>query len=168
VGAGRGSVLVARLRAPAAPPPSPDAARPGDRPAPAVTRVLVVEHNPDIATSLSPWLTSVGKEAMVASDGLEALEQAERYRPDAILLDLGLPGMDGFEVCREIRALPEGRAILVIAVTGWGRPEDRARTTEAGFDAHLVKPVDYSALLRLLSVPAEGSTSESRADAASA
>jgi PAS domain S-box-containing protein len=161
-GEGRGSELVVRLpvleEVPRAEPP----ARSRRAAAPVVVRrVLVVEDNPDIATSLSTWLTLARKETQVAMDGLQALEKAESFRPDAILLDLGLPGIDGFEVCREIRAQPWGKNILVIALTGWGRPEDRVRTTEAGFDAHLVKPIDYSVLLRLLSVPGEGSEADS-------
>ena len=70
----------------------------------------------------------------------------ERLKPEVVLLDLGLPGMDGFEVARQIRSLPTGEAIRLIAVTGWGQDEDRARTKEAGFDDHLIKPVDAAEL----------------------
>ena len=110
-----------------------------------------------IATSLATWLTMMGLESRVAADGIEALELARTHRPDAILLDLGMPGRDGYEVCREIRAQPWGASMLVIALTGWGREEDRRRTKEAGFDQHLVKPVDYAALMGLLSIADDAS-----------
>ena len=86
----------------------------------------------------------------MAHDGGEAIADAERLRPDVLLLDLGLPIMDGFEVCRRIRAQPWGRQMLIIAITGWGQDIDRRRSAEAGFDHHLVKPVDVRAITKIL------------------
>ena len=78
------------------------------------------------------------------------MEAAERLRPDAVLLDIGLPGLNGYEVCRRIRQQPWGKRMTLVALTGWGQDEDRDRSREAGFDAHMVKPVDFDALLALL------------------
>jgi CheY-like chemotaxis protein len=91
-----------------------------------------------------------GNEVEMVHDGLAALEAAERMRPDVVLLDIGLPKLDGHEVCRRIRKLPWGGDVLLIALTGWGQQEDRRRAQEAGFDGHLVKPVEYDELLALL------------------
>jgi CheY-like chemotaxis protein len=93
-----------------------------------------------------------GHRAHTAHDGFEAIEAAERLRPDAVLLDIGLPKLNGFDVCRHIRQQAWGKDVVLIALTGWGQDEDRQRSTEAGFDAHLVKPVDHEALMGLLSV----------------
>jgi CheY-like chemotaxis protein len=96
-----------------------------------------------------------GHETHQAYDGLEAIEAAERLHPDVVLLDIGLPRMNGYEACRRIREQPWGRDLVLVALTGWGQEEDRNRSREAGFDAHLVKPVDHDVLLELLaSVPA--------------
>jgi len=85
-----------------------------------------------------------------------ALEAAERFRPDVVLLDIGLPRMNGYEVCRRLRQEPWGREMTIVALTGWGQEEDRNRSKEAGFDMHMVKPVDFDALLQLLgSVPSK-------------
>jgi CheY-like chemotaxis protein len=122
----------------------PAAASPGG------LRVLVVDDNGDSAESLAMLLSLCGHETHVARSGPEALTSADALRPDAILLDLGLPGLNGYEVCRRVRAAGWARAIPIIAITGWGQAEDRQRSTEAGFDAHLVKPVllaDVTALL---------------------
>ena len=98
-----------------------------------------------------------GHQTHIAHDGKQAIEAADRLRPDAVLLDIGLPRMNGYEVCRHIRSEPWGKGVMIIALTGWGQDEDRQRSTEAGFDAHLVKPVDHEVLLRLLdSVPGQG------------
>jgi CheY-like chemotaxis protein len=87
---------------------------------------------------------------MVAHDGLEALQKAERFRPDVVFMDLGMPKMDGIEAARNLRALPGGQGIVLVALTGWGQTTDRQRTHNAGFDAHLVKPVDSDVLAELL------------------
>ena len=91
-----------------------------------------------------------GHETHKAHDGLEAIEAAERLRPDAVLLDIGLPRLNGYEVCRRIRKEPWGKDMVLVALTGWGQEEDRQRSREAGFNAHMVKPVDHDALLKLL------------------
>jgi len=92
-----------------------------------------------------------GHETFLAYDGLEAVAAAERHRPEVVLLDIGLPKLNGYDACQRIREQPWGRDMVVIALTGWGQDEDRRRSSEAGFDAHLVKPVNLSALLELLS-----------------
>jgi PAS domain S-box-containing protein len=112
--------------------------------------VLVVDDEPDSAVTLAMLLQLRGHRADVAQDGAEALDRAETLRPDVILLDLGLPGMDGYEVCRRLREQPWARTMFIVALTGWGQEEDRRRTREAGFDLHLVKPVDPDELMRVL------------------
>ena len=87
---------------------------------------------------------------MTAYDGIEAVECVESYRPEAVLLDIGMPRLDGYEACRRIRATPYGAELIIVALTGWGQSVDRDRTAEAGFTEHLVKPVDYVELLRVL------------------
>ncbi len=123
---------------------------PTARPAGPSRRVLVVEDNADTAATLSALLSISGHETRVAHDGEEGIKQAESFRPDIVLLDLGLPKMDGIEVCRWIRRQPWGRNITVAALTGWGQQADRRSTEEAGFDRHLVKPVAPDTVLELL------------------
>lgn len=113
-------------------------------------RILVVDDEPDSALTLAMLLQLRGHHADVAHDGAEALRQADAVEPDVVLLDIGLPGMDGYEVCRRLRERPRGRSMFIVALTGWGQEEDRRRTREAGFDLHLVKPVDPEELLRVL------------------
>jgi CheY-like chemotaxis protein len=112
-------------------------------------RVLVVDDNVDSAETLAELLPLWGHEARVAHDGTTALEVARSFQPDVILLDIGLPGMDGFEIARRIRAeaLPIRR---LFAMTGYGEEEDKRKAKEAGFDDHLVKPVDPEALQKCL------------------
>jgi signal transduction histidine kinase len=119
-------------------------------PAIAVRRVLVVDDNVDSAESLAMLLRLGGHEIETAYDGVQAVESAERFRPDLVLLDIGLPRMDGYDAAVRIREQANGRDIVLVAVTGWGQEEDRRRSREAGFDAHLTKPVDMAALSRLL------------------
>jgi signal transduction histidine kinase len=109
-------------------------------------RILVADDNLDALESLAIVLRCDGHEVYTAADGQEALEQAEQCRPDIALLDIGMPKLDGVQVGRRIRAEPWGRAITLIALTGWGQDSDRKRTQAAGFDAHLVKPLDMGAL----------------------
>ena len=90
-------------------------------------------------------------------DGADAVREAEAFGPDVVLLDIGLPGMDGHEAARRIRALPHGRQVLLVAVTGWGQEEDRRRSSEAGFDHHMVKPVRAAVLEELLASAPRGS-----------
>jgi len=153
-GVGTGSAFVVRLplsraRTPVADPPAPGAvASPG-----VGKRVLVVDDNEDSAASLAALLRLAGHVVTMAHDGRAALAAADRFRPDVMLLDLGMPHLDGFEVCRQVRRSPWGRSVLLIAQTGWGQERDRRRTREAGFDWHLTKPVDHLELQRLLSQP---------------
>jgi CheY-like chemotaxis protein len=114
-------------------------------------RILIVDDNRDAAGMLAMLLQFRGHETHVVHDGAEAVEAATTLQPDVILLDIGLPRLNGYEAARKIREQQEqpGRPLLV-ALTGWGQDEDRRRTEEAGFDAHLVKPVDEAALGKLL------------------
>jgi PAS domain S-box-containing protein len=114
-------------------------------------RVLIVDDNRDSADSLAMLMQLTGNKTYKAHDGIEAVEAIERHRPEVVLLDIGLPRMDGHEVCRRLRAQPWGKDIIVIALTGWGQEDDRRKSEEAGFNGHLVKPVDYDKLLELLS-----------------
>ena len=114
-------------------------------------RILIVDDNRDSADSLAMLLEITGNKTYVAHDGVEALDALEKYRPEVVLLDIGLPKLDGHEVCRRIRQKPWGKDIVVIALTGWGQEDDRRKSEEAGFNGHLVKPVDYDKLLELLS-----------------
>jgi PAS domain S-box-containing protein len=113
-------------------------------------RVLIVDDNRDSADSLSMLLEITGNKTYVAHDGVEAVGAVEKYRPQVVLLDIGLPKLDGHEVCRRIREQPWGKNIVVIALTGWGQADDRRKSQAAGFNGHLVKPVDYDKLLELL------------------
>ena len=113
-------------------------------------RILIVDDNRDSADSLAMLLEITGNKTYMAYDGVEAVEAIEKYRPEVVLLDIGLPKLDGHEVCRRIREQTWGRDIVVIALTGWGQEDDRRKSEEAGFNGHLVKPVDYDKLLHLL------------------
>jgi signal transduction histidine kinase len=113
-------------------------------------RILVVEDNPDAAEGMRMMLAELGHEVAIVGDGREAVELARRFAPEVILLDIGLPGMDGYELARNLRRMPETRASRMIAVTGYGQQKDRARSAEAGFDLHLVKPVDPAWLADLV------------------
>jgi PAS domain S-box-containing protein len=113
-------------------------------------RILVVDDNADSAASLAMLLKIHGNDTQVASDGAEAFAKASDYKPDVIILDIGMPGMNGYETCKLIRSEDWGKDVLVIAMTGWGQDEDRRRSAEAGFDFHMVKPIDHSKLLALL------------------
>ena len=130
---------------------APRAAAPPAEPVRAARRrVLIVDDSEDGAESLAMLLEFGGHETYKAHDGLAAMEAVERLRPDAVLLDIGLPGLNGYEVCRRIRQASWGKRMTLVALTGWGQDEDRDRSRAAGFDAHMVKPVDVDALLALL------------------
>jgi CheY-like chemotaxis protein len=148
-GLGRGSEFTVRLPIlAAAPAVSPLKAA---TPTPAAPRrVLIVDDSEDGAESLAMLLQFAGHETFKAHDGFEAIEAAGRLRPDAVLLDIGLPGLNGYEACRRIRQEPWGKDLVLVALTGWGQEEDRQQSREAGFDAHMVKPVNHDALLELL------------------
>jgi len=154
-GIGRGSQLVVRLPI-AAPHDAAAASRDGpQRAAGPARRILVADDLRDSADSLAALLRSLGHEVHVAYDGEQALRLARTLVPDVAVLDLGMPALNGLEVCRRIRAEPWGRAIRVIAQTGWGQAEDRQRTRGAGFDHHVVKPIDIAALDALIRAPGD-------------
>lgn len=113
-------------------------------------KILVLDDNVDSAITLAMLLSLSGNETRIAHEGEAALQIAASFLPDLILLDIGLPRLDGYEVARRIRAESWGNNLQLIAVTGWGRDEDRRKTAAAGFDVHLVKPVDLEALETLL------------------
>jgi CheY-like chemotaxis protein len=115
-------------------------------------RILVVEDNQDAREALSHLLELDGHEVRQAVDGPSAVEEALRWRPELALIDIGLPGIDGYEVVRRIRTEPVGRGMVLIALTGYGLPEDRQRAQEAGFDRHLVKPIDATKLAEVLAM----------------
>ena len=113
-------------------------------------RVLIVDDNRDGAQGLAMMLDLGGHEVRTAADGREALEIAEEFKPQVVLLDIGMPGIDGYETARRLRARPWARATLLWAQTGWGQEDDKRRARDAGFDRHLVKPIDPDELNRLM------------------
>ncbi len=113
-------------------------------------RILVVDDNEDGAHSLGTLLKHMGNDVRIAHDGLAAVEAAEVFRPAVVLLDIGMPKLNGYDACRRIRGEAWGKCMVLVALTGWGRDDDRKRTNEAGFDRHLVKPVEVDTLARLL------------------
>ena len=113
-------------------------------------RILVVDDNMDSAESLSMLLKMTGNDVRMAHDGREAVDTAADFLPQVILLDIGLPVLNGYEAAREIRRQPWGENMILIALTGWGQDEDRKRSKDAGFDSHMVKPVDHGALMKRL------------------
>ena len=117
--------------------------------------MLVVDDNRDAAETMGMLLKVLGTNVHVANDGPAALAAIETYRPDVVLLDIGMPGMDGFEVARRIRENRNYDDVVLIALTGWGQTEDRDRTRAAGFDHHLVKPADITVLQSLLGTVAK-------------
>jgi PAS domain S-box-containing protein len=149
-GAGRGSEFVVRLPILEGTPRSVEREPRVTTRAPKLNRILVVDDNRDAAEALAMVLELSGNETHLAHDGAEALEAAKQRRPDAVLLDIGLPTMSGLEVCRRIRSEPWGRDMVLIALTGWSQDEDRRHSKEAGFDGHLVKPVHDTELQELL------------------
>ena len=113
-------------------------------------RIIVVDDNQDSANSLAALLQLDGHEVEAAYSAAGALERAVEFRPAVMLLDIGLPGMDGYELARRLRATPQLTGVRLVALTGYGRPEDQQRTQAAGFDDHLVKPVDFPSLGRVI------------------
>lgn len=147
-GLGRGSEFIVRLPR-HAPPAEPAGADASGQPAGAggvPRKFLVVDDNVDAATTISEILRMLGHEVAVVHDGLAAVDAAAADAPDIVLMDIGLPGIDGYEAGRRIRALPRGRALRLIAVSGWGQAEDKERSRQAGFDEHWVKPVGLDKL----------------------
>jgi CheY-like chemotaxis protein len=148
-GLGKGSEFIVRLPVAAgqeqpeggeAPPAGPGGRR----------RVLVVDDNVDSAGSLATMLRLLGHEVRTAHDGVEAVESARAFRPELILLDIGMPRLNGYDTARRIRQEPWGKDAVLAALTGWNQEEDRRRSQEAGFNHHLAKPADFTALERLL------------------
>jgi CheY-like chemotaxis protein len=117
---------------------------------PLKARILVVDDLRDSAESLARLLRIEGNEVRTAHDGLEAVAVAADFRPELVLMDIGMPKMDGYEACRRIRNLPFGSEVILVAVTGWGQAEDRRKSQAAGFDHHMVKPVEPVAIEKLL------------------
>jgi two-component system CheB/CheR fusion protein len=151
-GPGLGSEFVVRLpeamaTSEPARPPTPETSEPPLR---RKRRVLVVDDNEDAREALRFLLADEGHDVRTAGDGPGALAEMERFQPDVVLLDIGLPGLDGYEVARAIRKRDGGRDALLVAVSGYGLPEDRARSRDAGFDDHLLKPVAPQVLLDLV------------------
>jgi CheY-like chemotaxis protein/two-component sensor histidine kinase len=151
-GHGQGSELIVHL--PALPSAAAETPSPADTReeggAPARRRILLADDNADAASSLAMLLEIMGNEVRTAEDGQEAVETAEQFRPDVILLDIGMPKLNGYDACRRIREQPWGRDVFLVALTGWGQDEDKRRSQEAGFDHHLVKPVEPALLAKLL------------------
>ena len=148
---GHGSEFVVRLPlaalpTAAIPPPSPKT----DEDKVPSLRVLVVDDNVDAAESLALLLKANGHEVQAVYDGLTALEAARSYRPNLILLDIGLPGMNGFDVAKKVREEVELGKVVLVAMTGYGQESDKQRSQQAGFDHHLVKPADFSAVKQIL------------------
>lgn len=122
-----------------------EGARPSSR-----CKILVVDDNRDAAMSLAMMLKLMGNEAKTAHDGLEALAVAAIFQPDLILLDIGMPKLNGYETAKRIREQPWGKNVMLVALTGWGQEEDRRKSDEAGFDSHMVKPIEPALLEKLL------------------
>jgi CheY-like chemotaxis protein len=150
-GVGRGSTFTVTLPVvEAAVPPAPFRQSDQSITASQLLRILVVDDNLDSATSMAMMLELLNHEVRTAYDGLNAIEQVERYRPDVVLMDVGMPRLDGYEATRHIRAQTWGRDVVIIALTGWGQEDDKARSHEAGCDGHLTKPVSLPDLQSLL------------------
>ncbi len=142
--------------------------RPPPRPAPETPalalgpkrRILIVDDVRDSAESLALMLRLIGAEVALAHDGLAAVELAERFRPEVVLMDVGMPRLNGYEATRRIRQQPWGKDMVIIALTGWGQEADRVQSKEAGCNGHLVKPVALADLQKLFAalLPAGGIT----------
>ncbi|WP_439628310.1 PAS domain S-box protein [Gemmata sp.] len=149
-GHGKGSEFVVRVPVVAADRPVEPPAEDGGAARPSARRILVADDNVDSADSLGQLLELFGNEVRTANDGLAAVAVAGDFRPDLILLDIGMPRLNGYETCRRIREQAWGGTAYIVALTGWGQDDDKRRSKEAGFDHHMVKPVDPAALERLL------------------
>ena len=149
-GPGKGSEFIVRL------PVVIEASKPQksggeeELPVRSALRILVVDDNRDGADSLSEMLRLMGNDTRTAYDGQQGVDMAGDFRPEVLLLDIGLPKLNGYEVCRRIREQPWGKSVVLIALTGWGQDDDRRRSREAGFDHHMVKPVHPHALMKML------------------
>jgi CheY-like chemotaxis protein len=158
-GPGHGSEFVVRLPVPRdegggmkdeSEPAAPASAQPSSLRLHPSRRVLVVDDNADGAATTAALLGLMGHEVRTAGDGEEGVAAAAAFRPDVVLLDIGMPRLNGYDAARRIRELPGGRGVVLVALTGWGQEEDRRKSREAGFDHHLTKPVDPQDLGKLL------------------
>jgi CheY-like chemotaxis protein len=150
-GIGEGSEFIVRLPITGdVSAPSPMVPKVSVLPSPMPRRVLVVDDNRDSATSLAMLLKVTGHETLAAYGGIEAVEAAGTFKPDLVLLDLGLPKLNGYDAARKIREEPSGKGMILVALTGWGQPEDLEKSKAAGFNGHLVKPIDFAVLTKLL------------------
>ena len=152
-GEGMGSEFVVHLPVlvdTAAGPDSPTG-RPGQVVPPALRRILVVDDNPDAADFLGQLLELLGNDVRTANDGEAGIAMAAQFRPELVLMDIGMPKLNGYEAARRVRQLPWGQGMVLVALTGWGQEADRKKTADAGFDHHLVKPVELGALTKLMS-----------------
>jgi CheY-like chemotaxis protein len=152
-GVDRGSEFVVSLPLARRPSEAATEARPGERPAVRGSRILVVDDSVDTAQGMVRLLKLLGNEAIAVHDGRAAVDAACTFRPDFVLLDIGLPGMDGYRVASALRRDVRSKDAVLIAVTGYGQDEDRRRAIAAGFDHHLVKPVDLDSLIPLIGRP---------------
>jgi len=147
-GPGLGSEFIVRLplsKAAVAAEQTPSPASPRVR-----SRALIIDDNRDAATTMAMFVEELGGTAFTAFDGTSGLAAVETFQPDIVFMDIGMPGLDGYEVCRRIRQMPAAQQVVLVAVTGWGQAQDKQRAFDVGFDAHLTKPVDPDALAQLL------------------
>jgi CheY-like chemotaxis protein len=128
-------------------------------------RILVVDDNDDAAATLALLLSLMGHETRTANNGVDAIEVAELFHPDVALLDIGMPKLNGYDAARRIRQKPWGREMLLVALSGWGQEADRTKSSGAGFDHHLVKPVDVAEIQRLIAQRHSVHRSAQRAEA---
>jgi two-component system, chemotaxis family, CheB/CheR fusion protein len=149
-GIGLGTEFVVRLPIVSSRAPPVQAQQTAEAKAATARRILVVDDNRDAAESLAQLLQISGHETRLAHDGIAAVQEAAAFRPDVVLLDIGLPKLNGYDAARQMREEAWGRSMVIVALTGWGQDEDRKKSSQAGFDEHLVKPVDPEALVKLL------------------
>lgn len=116
----------------------------------AAFRILVADDNVDAASCLAVLLEAMGNETRIAHDGIEAVRLAEAFQPDIILLDIGMPGLNGFDACSRIRAQPSSQGVFIVALTGWTQEETKQRSQQAGFDCYVIKPVESAMLEKIL------------------
>jgi CheY-like chemotaxis protein len=124
-------------------------------------RVLIADDNEDAARTISLLISTLGAHGEAVHGGEQAVAKALEFRPHLILMDIGMPGMDGYEACRTIRRQDWGKDLMIVALTGWGQDKDKEKAAEAGFNKHLVKPVGMAALEQLLDECQRGQTAES-------
>jgi signal transduction histidine kinase/CheY-like chemotaxis protein len=150
-GEGKGSTFTVRLPVVSAPAKAPSGGQARAQATPAARRrILIVDDNQDAAISLAMMLKLKGNETQTADNGLVALDMAAAFRPNVILLDIGMPKLNGYDACRRIREQAWGKNVVIVACTGWGQDDDKRKAQEAGFDFHMVKPLDAAALENVL------------------